>query len=126
MTTTKYTPGPWKVNHEKTGKFEDDFDKLPDYPIIQTNFHASGLIKNGPEARIATLDTNGYAACANTGFRHPIDRKEAEANALLMAAAPDLLEALCKVPSLAFQNSELSAWWEEYGKPAIIKAQWTL
>ena len=79
MTTTQHTPGPWKIG----GKFDPD----------QIGFGA-GYIEI--EGRIL-CDRDGYTTEANVakvscaGMTY---RKEDEANARLIAAAPDLVEAL--------------------------------
>ena len=71
--TDEYTPGPWTVGNSAGW----------DMPIVEANGH-----------RIATMERNNYRA--TTALSAPA-KAEDETNARLIAAAPDLLEALEKV-----------------------------
>lgn len=70
---TKHTPGPWQL------------ERL-------TGDHDIGIRVTGPVV-------SGYTAFIRTGWPHENQRVEQEANAKLIAAAPDLLEALMTLVS---------------------------
>ena len=70
---TKHTPGPWKVKHSET---KDSFNV------------------------IGTIPGRLYKVCRCPYLRQEWDKKEAEANAKLIAAAPELLEALQELVKL--------------------------
>jgi spermidine/putrescine-binding protein len=92
---SKYTPGPWVTGNGKNGT------------RAETSVYAEiGDIY----VKIAWCDaTLGYPHCV--------------ANARLIAAAPDLLEALKTLPqSLAATDDDLNRWLER-AKAAIAKAE---
>jgi len=78
MTTQKHTPGPWRYTLDTTG---DD----------ATNLH----VQAGEKTDIVW----GCGCCGSPSMDGTIE--EAQANARLIAAAPDLLEALRDMQSLA-------------------------
>jgi hypothetical protein len=84
---SKHTPGPWRFN---------DNTKW-----WKTNPFSITVPRHGVHG----------AAIANIPARATISRLEAEANARLISAAPDLLEALMTFPqSIAWTDDELWAW----------------
>ena len=88
-----HTPGPWCVEH------------LPDDgPSIHTD-------EAGIARRIAGVDMGGWRKTS---------RKEAEANARLIAAAPELLEALRDLLSL---HPGTENKWTQQAQAAIAKAE---
>lgn len=121
MTTA--TPGPWKVNHGRRGKFGTNPDTWTPLIFVQTDFHASGQIKNGPEATICEIARDETATCVNTGFQHRIRDDEAEANARLIAAAPELLDVLTRLIHMAECNTTPGPNTLAQARAAIAKAQ---
>jgi hypothetical protein len=84
---SKHTPGPWRFN---------DNTKW-----WKTNPFSITVPRHGVHG----------AAIANIPAKATISRLEAEANARLISAAPDLLEALMTFPqSIAWTDDELWAW----------------
>jgi len=79
MMTEKHTPGPWEVV-----SFEDMGYKYHD---IKKRYSES----SGDVGEVCTVSP--YAG----GYAEVVDDDEIEANARLIAAAPDLLEVLLKV-----------------------------
>ncbi len=100
---TRHTPGPWKVVQGKRGTLgQFDSDKMKPFTFVQTDFHASGKIKNGPEAAICEMRTGERAiGVGNGSFHHHITDEEVQSNAWLIAAAPELFVAC---------SSFLAAW----------------
>ena len=70
MSKSKHTPGPWS----REGNFSDDLEFVRQSRVIQNN---------------TKVIAYGFGGVTFNG----IDAEEAEANAVLIAAAPDLLEA---------------------------------
>lgn len=81
MSETKHTPGPWHI-HEDGMKFSREI-----YPV---NYGG----KENTERCVLIARVSGWKGGFNTA-------KEAEANARLIAAAPELLEALQAVVRIA-------------------------
>lgn len=109
-----HTPGPWDLSWDESDGF-----------TIRM-----GTARRSPVSCDLAHIMEGYAECL-----YPEDGDqflEAEANACLMAAAPDLLAALEAVP-LPSTSGECEAdfcrrffeWWESHAKPAIDKAKGT-
>jgi hypothetical protein len=93
MTNATHTPGPWHINEELSKR-------------------ATYLVFSG--------DGNGYLV-ANVGNYHT-DDKECEANARLIAAAPDLLEALRFIADDIAEGVKAKGSWERLARAAIAKA----
>ena len=98
----KHTPGPWKM------AILTDHDGPPQCDEIQVQ----GLIGDVWE-RIAECDWHDISKRAPR-------REQAEANAILMAAAPDLLEALMRIVESVTGVDQVSAVNE--ARAAISKA----
>lgn len=92
----KHTPGPWKVTRGRRGPLGMSHDDMAPIIFIQTDFHASGKIKNGSEATICEMKTGEQAVGigGRAPFSHRISDDEVKANTRLIAASPDLLDAL--------------------------------
>lgn len=74
MSNTKHTPGPWGL----------DFDEYGDDPWANGHPHECTVFSDSTGEPVASLEAQTY----------PPNAKELVANARLIAAAPDLLEAL--------------------------------
>lgn len=97
MIDTKHTPGPWSSDHE----YEETWD-------TQTNIYVG--VKNILIAQVCETDGN-------------ISNEEFEANARLIAAAPDLLEALKRIEFMCAAPPDFSdATMQEIARAAIAKA----
>ena len=90
---SKYTPGPWKLKTVPTSS--GICHMIGPFPGKQT----------GPKERHACL----YADYPSKG--NPAD-DELEANARLIASAPQLLHAL--------EHIAASLYWNDYGAPALL------
>lgn len=106
MTANKHTPGPWYMDPEEvTGGFR----------IVP---------KIGDRGLAVAIQRDAAPAIPGSG----IDRETAEANARLIAAAPELLEALSSFPSDAdYASSDdfwkaTAQWWTTVATKAIAKA----
>jgi len=96
MTNTKHTPGPWEVKKELTGLGNVEF-----------------LITDGLDDTPDGADT----------IAHVIFSNEAQANARLIAAAPDLLEACIGALHALEQHGEnFHPSIQKHTKAAIAKA----
>lgn len=73
------------------------------------------------EAGGVTYIMAGDSYLATMGYVSNSD-EELAANARLMAATPDLLEALKACPSLGCLSPELTKWWTTIARPAVAKA----
>lgn len=98
--TATHTPGPWRVEQETTGIWgacdpSDNSTRGMGYPIAECRTTPSGRWASGP------------------------DYDEAEANARLIAAAPDLLAALEHILAGALS---LPRFAEDEARAAIAKA----
>lgn len=93
-----HTPGPWRFNDNTQW--------------WKTNPYSVTVRKPGVSS----------ATVANIPERATITPEERQANARLIAAAPDLLEALQTLPqSLAATDEDLNRWTEK-ARAAIVKA----
>ena len=102
MSETKHTPGPWEVSWDKYGK--------------ESEIHGKSELNDGPICIIPHDDVTESGA------------EEQLANALLIAAAPEMLEALEALRDnvgtcICYDESarEFNAW--EMAKAAIAKAK---
>jgi hypothetical protein len=91
---SKYTPGPWSVYETKTSNW-----------LV---YASNGIANACPEGQLV-------ANCGVTAL--PATREELDANARLIAAAPELLQALKLIIASGF------AYGVEAGKAAIAKAE---
>lgn len=94
--STKHTPGPWNVS----------IAFAEDHPRIQIKSD-NEILKVGP--------ANGVAVCL-AGY---VQNEESQANAKLIAAAPELLEALKQI----MQSEPLPKHLSDYAEYAIQKAE---
>lgn len=85
---TEHTPGPWQVNHGKRGKLNQPESEWKPFTFVETN-----LVQNGPEATICEMKHGDSYGSATQDFK-TLSKEDMEANAVLIAAAPDLLDAL--------------------------------
>ena len=76
---TQYTPGPWTIDHQRIGPYGDPVALLCDVHDPMT-----GTVIDWPRGNYS-------------GTAMSIDDAENEANARLIAAAPDLLAALKQI-----------------------------
>lgn len=83
---------PLRVNLVKHGSFGDDFSKKRGNWLVETDFHRTGEIKNGPEAHIAELDSDDEASGIN-GFDYKIGHARAKILAQIFAGSPALFRA---------------------------------
>jgi len=101
-----HTPGPWAIDHQRIGPPGEPVALLCD-----VNDSMSGTVIDWPRGN-------------DSGTAMSIDDAENEANARLIAASPDLLEALKEWTSMAV-NSGLEGCDEilEQAEEAIAKAE---
>lgn len=85
-----------RVNLTKRGHLGGDFDKIAGDWTVQTDFHAMGLIQNGPEAEVAQMKSENSASGCN-GFDYRIGRDGAKTLAQIFAGSPRLLRAAKRV-----------------------------
>lgn len=76
-----------RVGWIKKGKLDSNFDELPEIPTIQSNFHADGKIKNGPEATICEMQLDQTAIDCSGPFSHRFSKEELVATAHLFTIA---------------------------------------
>ncbi len=95
---TKHTPGPWKLNH--------------------SNFT---IEKEGRFASWIEIKKNGKTLAEAKGFHHGIQNVKCKANAKLIAAAPELLEA-CVIALIHLETDEIEKGVQHMLKLAIQKA----
>ena len=95
--STKHTPGPWSTGHGKAGQCRIYAD---------SEMHAI--------ARTYGPDLNGIGLCELTGPKNIADAR-------LIAAAPDLLDALQSFPGFTDDAAIGDAWLEKM-RAAIAKA----
>lgn len=83
-----FTPGPWAIMRGSRGTLNQPKKDWTPFIGVQTN-----LVKNGPEASLCEMTLNGPPYGPIDGRFRSISDAEAEANARLMSAAPDLYSA---------------------------------
>lgn len=91
--TTKHTPGPWRI------EFGDSVYSQADYAALSQRGHTA------------------HALC--TIHAIPTSKGDTDANARLIAAAPDLLAALRKIHANAAESAD---WIRQITAEAIAKA----
>lgn len=99
MSTTKHTPGPWRA------VIDSDFT-----PGIDADDIGESIVVIGPNN--LSTDLGIWGRC----------REEAEANAHLIAAAPDLLAALQTLVEQAERHDAVGLYWDQ-ARAAIAKAE---
>ena len=99
MSKSKHTPGPWS----REGNFSDDLEFVRQSRVIQNN---------------TKVIAYGFGGVTFNG----IDAEEAEANAVLIAAAPDLLEAAKAMVAGGYVMDADSPEWAPL-QAAIAKAE---
>lgn len=108
MSETKHTPGPWHFVEENAGLMHD---------------HGYGILFGEPDGWGWEKNLYVSVGCSNN-----VERKlgvgVAKANARLIAAAPDLLEAL-KALLAAIGGEESTDLWCKDARAAIAKAEET-
>lgn len=101
---TKHTAGPWTCSVSKEVEREDEFSVVLAFD------------GNGNALEICTLEG-----------KSPYSVSEGQANAYLIAAAPELLDALNSFPMLL--SPATTAWgkqvqeWQDKALPAVAKAE---
>lgn len=106
MTDSKYTPGPWDV--------EDPMGAKIGLSIVQSDLKTY-------EWEFIAMVCQSDAADERMGRQRFISPEEQEANAKLIAAAPELLEALKLAVSNQPKDDSCEAWVSD-AKAAIAKA----
>lgn len=91
MTNTKFTPGPWSYNPWMQGPDEiENIKSLGLRPIRKLTNEGQAIVMAG-DTRVALVDCQ---AEFKRGKGHETDCEERDANARLIAAAPDMLGVL--------------------------------
>jgi len=112
---TKHTPGPWKVSVMMA---TDDM-------IVRDGggawVHSSRRIEAASGALICEVTSDSWIEGANSGYPLVRSRAEMLANAALIAAAPEMLEALKTMVKIGDLHYGMATG--EKGGPAIQKAR---
>lgn len=122
MSAPKHTPGPWAVNHGWHGTLGQEPDQMTPFTLVETN-----CVTNGPEATICLLGINTRgerqreAISPDGGKIRVIEDDEIEANARLIAAAPELLEFIQRWENEITDGGvldNLQGWQREFAEEA--------
>jgi hypothetical protein len=106
----KNTPGPWELNPILNGHFEFEIYCKDNNPVCGVYCHSSILA--------------GYGSVKDRISRSPEGQPEAIANARLIAAAPDLLEALKDIEKgCSFPEDDVQRTIRDRARIAIAKAE---
>lgn len=117
MKTTNHTPGPWKSS-DRWGNFGDYNRRENDAPNGQVSKHSYSV-----------ADKEGFIVAHCTNPLVTMSSERSEANANLIAAAPDLLSALTRIADyLDGVNNGTRAevdisWVVQVARAAISKAE---
>ena len=106
---TKFTPGPWSIKYNN-----DIIERVkPSSKISGLSIYASTAL-----TKIAEITLN----IIGTGVKKKFDGDVTEANANLIAAAPDLLDALTELLECDYTSGTHLNSAQERAKAAITKA----
>lgn len=94
---TKHTPGPWRDLVGSTSNLDMSTGKKSNEQPRFSVATAFAEIKNGPQAEVCQVMFGVTVSYIGGDFQHTISAMEAQANARLIAAAPELLASLHKV-----------------------------
>jgi hypothetical protein len=95
-----HTPGPWRASYEKRGFIGQPDSEMTTFHTIEACHQPAGI--NGRSLILAEMRVGDEAfGFGEDAIRHRVDDAEAQANARLIAAAPELLAAL---EALVLQN----------------------
>lgn len=87
MSAAKHTPGPWSLHAHMGGEHTTDCSE--DHGFIAHTCHIGA-----GDILLAEVEAYRYTSGESSGFARVSDFDECRANARLIAAAPELLEAL--------------------------------
>lgn len=111
----EHTPGPWGITESKINSFDGRFSVLQQKYI------------DNPILNAETIESKFFWFTKESGYNYNHPRSRALANAKLVSAAPDLLEALEKLTAWVVALNDWSGGTEldppvELAKAAIFKA----
>ena len=109
--TTKHTPGPW-IGMDKNGNFDGDHDWCAEDESRETS-EVAPIWANGKVVALVVHSQDGY---------YPGSHPSIEANARLIAAAPDLLEALHEMVDLVGMAIPFDGPQQRKARKAIARA----
>jgi hypothetical protein len=110
--STKHTPGPW-IGKNEHGKYNPDHAWIAD-DENKLSSESAAIWAGGKVIALVVHSSNRFTAESDPSI---------DANARLIAAAPDLLEALKKLCDMA-DDGDVACWVAEWDKAraAITKA----
>lgn len=126
MSEQKFTPGPWSLCGSERGVCQCFTVSCGDHPIAHVEHGTWGdsypAIRQKPGTNKLDLEYEAYMECIDYGS---IDEEYAKGNARLIAATPDMLEALLvmlksAVPHPTEHPTMTKAW--ALGRAAVEKA----